>query len=255
MFIFRTKADTFLATVIDELHTSRYIRTRCDEAISRTILDLILIDRLRNLEDQDAYHHLRLSAEVPVTVKVKDLYGNDEVIRGRADWALGYGRNKTDTGSILVVAEAKGPGKAFVGLPQLMVYMAAIFESRRNRTNHSVFGMLADSGKFQFAFLDHNKKLFVSNLFKWSSQKSTILTYIDTILLNAIHSSPHTTPTKTGNTSLLNYPRYLKGQWKFGEDSEDEADEEAGDDDFVDVIRDHDRLVLRSTSQWVRQDP
>lgn len=186
---------------------------------------------------------------------MKDLYGNDEVIRGRADWALGYGKNKSDTGSILVVAEAKGSGKAFVGLPQLMVYMAAIFESRRGRENYSVFGMLADSGNFQFAFLDHTKKLFVSNLFKWSSQKSTILTYIDTILLDAIQSSPHTTPTKIGNTSLRNYPRYLKGQWKFGEDSEDEADEEAGDDDFVDVIRDHDRLVLRSTGPWVRQDP
>ena len=211
------------------------------------------MDRLRNLQDQDAHHLLLLSAEVQVNIKVKDLDGKDEIIRGRADWALGYGRDKNETGSILLVAEAKGPGKAFVGLPQLMVYMAAVHESRRSRINNNVFGMLADAGKFQFAFLDRTKKLFVSNLFKWSSQKSTILAYIDTILLDAIHSSPHTTLTKIRNTNLRNYPRYLKRQWKFGGESEDEADEEVGDDEFVDVIKDHDPLVLRSRSPGVDQ--
>ena len=217
--------------------------------MSRTVLDLILIDRLQKLEEQDAHRHLLLSAEVQVSVKVKDPDEKDEIIKGRADWALGYGRNKNDTGSILIVVEAKGSGKAFVGLPQLIVYMAAVFESRRGRTKNTVFGMLADSGVFQFAFLDHNKKLFLSNVFMWAGQKSTILTYIDTILLDAIKSSPHTTPTKARNTSLRNYPFYLKGPWKFGEDSDSETDEEAGDDDFVDVIRDKDRIVLRSTSQ------
>jgi hypothetical protein len=32
-----------------------------------TVLDLILIDRLRHLEDKDAFHQLILSAEVPVS--------------------------------------------------------------------------------------------------------------------------------------------------------------------------------------------
>jgi hypothetical protein len=120
-----------------------------------------------------------------------------------------------------------------------MAYMAGVFESRHDRENRSVFGMLSDSRLFWFAHLDYNKKLYVSEPYTWASRQSTILAYIDTILLDAIKSSPHTTPTKVGNTSLQNYPRYLKEQWKFGEESEIEE----GEDDYektvvVDIIKD-----------------
>ena len=232
------------------MQQSRYVRDRCDEALSRTALDLILIDRLQHLQDEDAHDQLCLSAEVTITVKTQDFDGNSELIRGRADWALGYGRDKTETGSILIVVEAKPVGEASTGLPQLMIYMAGVFESRRTRSNNTVFGMVSDGAIFWFAFLDHNKKFYVSSPYKWATNQPTILAYIDTILLDAIHSSPHTTPTKFHNTSLLNCPRYLKGQWKFGEGSEDGVEEQSDPDDFVDIVRDRQRIVLRTETKF-----
>ena len=106
--------------------------------------------------------------------------------------------------------------------------------------------MVSDAGSFRFAFLDHEKKLYVSSQFEWPTHRSTILAYIDTILLDAIQSSPHTTPTKVRNTSLLSYPRYLRGQWRFGEESDDELDKEDDEEDFVDIVRDGDRIALRT---------
>src|SRR5436309_15455352 len=120
----------------------------------------------------------------------------------------GLDETPNQCGSILIVVEAKMIGTASIGFAQLVVYMAGVLESRYDRLNQSVFGMLSDSGTFQFAFLDQNKKLYLTEVFDWGFRRSEILAYIDTILLDAIQSSPHTTPTKIGNRSLNNYRQY-----------------------------------------------
>ncbi|KAL9120533.1 MAG: hypothetical protein Q9187_002908, partial [Circinaria calcarea] len=225
------------AAVVKTLKSSRYILARHDESLSRTILDLILVDRLNQLEDKDTYHHLLVSAEVPVSIKVKDIDGGDVIYNGRADWTIGYGKTKSETGSILVVVEAKPLENGVSGLPQLLIYMAAIHEARRlqEKTNQSVFGIVSDGGDFTFAFLDQNKKLYVSQKLQWVLHSSTILSYIDMILLDAIHSSPHTTPVKSQNQILNRYPHYLTGNWQFGEDEDGEESEE--EMEVVDVVR------------------
>jgi hypothetical protein len=63
-------------------------------------------------------------------MNIQDQFGDPELIRGRADWVLGYGRTKANTGSILMIVEAKAHGSAFIGLAQMMVYMAAVHEAR-----------------------------------------------------------------------------------------------------------------------------
>ena len=93
------------------------------------------MDRLRHLEDKDAHKRLQVSAEVPMSIRIKDTYGNNEMVKGRADWAIGYGTEKSDTGAILLVVEAKPYESAAVGMPQLLVYMAAVHEARVNRIN------------------------------------------------------------------------------------------------------------------------
>jgi hypothetical protein len=210
------------------------------------MLDLILLDRLNNLQDQDASHSLRLSPEVPVSADAHDIDGNVEIIRGRVDWALNYTTSRLTTGSILIVIEAKRIDNVGIGLPQLLVYMIGVLESRRDRKNQSVFGILSDTGTFQFAFLDHNKKFYVSRSFEWLEDRSKILAHIDTILLDAIESSPHTTPTKVGNTTLLNYQRYLKKRWTFGDEPGDETSEGTDEDSIVDVIDGGRDLVIRT---------
>lgn len=68
--------------------------------------------------------------------------GSYQCIDGRADWALGYCANRSDTGAILLVVEAKPHRSPAVGEPQLLAYVAAVHKARQKRVNRSVFGML-----------------------------------------------------------------------------------------------------------------
>ena len=234
--------------MIKELKSSDYVSVRHDESFCRTVLDLIIMDRLRHLEDRDTHHRLQVSAEVPVSIRIKDIYGNNEIVKGKADWALGYGANKSDTGAILLVVEAKPYESAAVGMPQLLVYMAAVYEARQNRINRSVFGMVSDSKEFRFSFLDEKKKLFTTRPFTWLSEQSTIIAYIDMMLINAIESSPHTTPQKKNNQTILKYPEFLERQWRFGSESDDGVIEDMAEEDYdmVDIVNIGGRVVMRS---------
>jgi hypothetical protein len=232
-----------LAYVLEKFQTSRYTQSRPVEALSRTILDIILLDRLESLQDQYGHYLLQLDPEVNISVTTDGADNTKEIIQGRMDWALNYDAKKS--GSILVVWEAKRLWLAASGLPQLLVYMTGVLQSRRDRINQTVWGMLSDSGTFQFTFLDDNKKFYTSRLYRWAQDQSTILAYIDAILFDAIQSSPHTTPTKTGNATLRNYQRYLKTRWRFGEEPEDKAVDDINPESIMDVVREGKDIVLR----------
>ncbi|MCJ1226972.1 hypothetical protein MMC12_003627 [Toensbergia leucococca] len=95
--------------------------------------------------------------------------------------------------SLFIIVEAKPAGNASVGIPQMLVSMAAIQDARQDRTNKTVFGMLSDGTNYTFACLNNNKRLLISRNFQWLFDRQTILRHIDRILLDAIQSSPHTT--------------------------------------------------------------
>ena len=218
------------------------------------------MDRLRQLEDKAALHRLQVSAEVSVLIRIKNIYGNNEIVKGRADCAIGYGTEKSDTGAILLIVEAKSYESAAIGMPQLLVYMAAVHEARQNRVNKSVFGMVSDSKEFRLAFLDEDKKFCTTRPFIWAIEQSTIIAYIDMMLINAIESSPHTTPQKTNNRTNYRYREHLEREWKFGDESDDagareEDEEDDDDDDMVDVVIIGGRLTMRrrrmtTTTTW-----
>ena len=196
-----------------------------------------------------AARRLLLFAEVPVSVKYVDDEGKPILLKGRADWALGYGKDKMNTGSLLIIIEAKPVGTSTIGMPQMLVYMAAIHEARRDRTNRTVFGLLSDGTYYTFACLDNNKKLLVSRVFLWMLDRREILRHIDHILLDAIQSSPHTTPQKLNNSNIYGYQRYLQETWKFCEESDAEGgdgDEDDEEGDLVDVIEKNGHIFLRS---------
>ncbi|KAI9794411.1 MAG: hypothetical protein M1816_005481 [Peltula sp. TS41687] len=79
--------------VIQELKSSDHVNSRRDESFSRTILDLILADRLLQPKDQDAHHQLILTAEVPIEVKLRDPDGSgyDELRVDQRAGGLGSG--------------------------------------------------------------------------------------------------------------------------------------------------------------------
>ena len=115
----------------------------------------------------------------------------------------------------------------------MLVYMAAVQEARLGHTNNTVFGILSDGREFKFAFLDSNKKFYVSYHLYWAKDQQAIISYIDAMLLDAIQSSPHTTPTKGQNNTLHRYRKYLERKWAFGDAAEDEvrAETEIDEDD------------------------
>lgn len=232
---------------------------RRDEPFSRTVLDLIVVDRLRQLEDKDTFHRLQVSAEVPISIRAQNIYGDNEIIKGRADWVMGYGVDKRDTGSIFIVLEAKPYKTAAIGVPQLLIYMAAVHRARdvNKKTNQSVFGMLSDSKEFKFCVLYEKKKFFVSRPFLWSIDQSTIITYIDNMLSSAIESSLHTTPHRSKNHTINRYREFLGRRWRFGDESDEEKAEEGEDEEeeideeedeaegLVDVIKSGGRVVMK----------
>jgi hypothetical protein len=81
-----------------------------------------------------------------------------------------------------------------------------------------VFGLLTDSLSFQFVFLNTEKKLFTSRLLQWHLEKAQIIRWIDHVLAESIKASPHTSPIKSRNRSLLAYKSHLKRGNIFGGD-------------------------------------
>jgi hypothetical protein len=94
----------------------------------------------------------------------------------------------------------------------MLVYMAAVHEARLGHTNNSVFGMLPDGEEFKFAFLDSNKKFYVSFPLFWIKDQQAIISHIDAMLPDAIQSSPYTTPIENRGKTLLRYRKYIENK-------------------------------------------
>lgn len=216
--------------MIKDLQNSSYVSIGHHDSFCRTVLNLIVIDRLRHLEDRGAHHRPLISADVPVTHLIKDDSGHDKIVKGRADLALGYGTNKNNTGAILSVVEAKPFEPTPVGMPQLLVCMAAVHEAREGRKIRSVFGMISSGREFRFGFLNEEKKFSQSKRLTWKEGQATIIAYVDMMLLKAIESSQHMTP-----QDINIYPNLdNEEKWSFGA----EDDSEAEDKDEEDVVAD-----------------
>ncbi|KAL4870588.1 hypothetical protein BDV12DRAFT_165858 [Aspergillus spectabilis] len=203
-------------TCIRELQSSPYFQLADSESTCRTILDVIFCDRLKCLDDINAERHLNWFPEVTLSVKSKL---HNFLIQGRADWCLAYGSSKAALQTALIVLEAKKPGAAQSALPQLIIYLAAVQDSRKEskKINSSVFGLITDSEEYRFAWLDENRNLFVSETYLWVTKKVRIIQWIDRILRDSIEASPHTTPVKTANTAIHAYRSHVNQGYQFGD--------------------------------------
>ena len=165
---------------------------RC--GLSRTVLDLILINRVGQVKEKDKPSSLQYSVKVPVSLYVKDNSDNDEIIKGEADWVIGYGADKACIGSIFVVIDTEPLQNTLIAMNQLLVCMAAAQNARRSLVD--VHGMVSDGENYEFACLDKNKILRTSAPYQWFVDQARIITYIDNILMAALESRPHPSPTK-----------------------------------------------------------
>ncbi len=105
-----------------------------------------------------------------------------------------------------------------IGMPQLIVYLAAVWEARENKNNRTVFGILSNADGYWFACFDNSKNLSISKQLVWRDDKKEILAHLDTILRDFIESFSHTTSSRHRNAALHNYSPYLLRSWQFGEE-------------------------------------
>ncbi|EDN04367.1 predicted protein [Histoplasma mississippiense (nom. inval.)] len=95
-------AATAIEKILDSPALSRFRR----EASTCTLFDILLADRLDQLDDLGANNKLCVGYEVPMTATVKQEHGGG-TISGRADWSLGYMEDTTRLEQMLIVLEAK----------------------------------------------------------------------------------------------------------------------------------------------------
>lgn len=128
---------------------------------------------------------------------------------------IGYGKTKPNTDVNLLIVEAKPLAFPRAGMPQLLVYMAGVAQAQtsQNQVNRSVFGILSDSDHFTFCLLDADMNPFTSKSFRWRDERSTVIAYIDTVMMSAIESSPHIDTEKCQKLEIVHnrgYPGLLE---------------------------------------------
>ncbi|OXV10665.1 hypothetical protein Egran_01575 [Elaphomyces granulatus] len=189
-------------TAIAKIRQSKYFKSSNSEMMARISIDILFCDRLNLLQDSNAEEHLNWVPEVSLS-EHKHCHSRE----GR----LGIGVQCEL--SIRFSLEAKRGGAAKAVLPQLIVYLAAIQDSRKraDKVNYSVFGVMTDSSEFIFVLLDESRKLFVSNTLSWLNQDTTIVKWIDKILEDAIKSSP---PVKGHQMDCQTYQTELKNGFR-----------------------------------------
>lgn len=220
------------------------------EPLSRTLIDLLLCDRLLCLNDKKADNILQVLTEVDVQVEIPDdkkAWWNAGYVAGRADYALGY-RGKKYSDAILVIVEAKKEGCCSEAIPQTLCYLAGLQDSRKKagKVNVDLFGMMADANEYRFVLLDRERRAFISEPLLWATRSGQIVAFVDHILCSAISSSPHTTPVKTKNRQITNYDDYLDETFQRGVGTRKEGLGREEDLDEYDIVVEHgiSKLVL-----------
>ncbi|KAJ9371414.1 hypothetical protein DTO282E5_3817 [Paecilomyces variotii] len=155
------------------------------EGLSRTLIDIVLFDRMDAHQEELAARKLSIRGEVPLEAVISS--ENEIIVVGNADYALGYDPvipvNSKGFESISVVVEAKRENSETqaVGIAQAVAYMVGIIQKRVNlrkpkRIVHiTTYGMVSDGIYWTFLRLD-GKCLQVSSSLRISDpdQRSSV---------------------------------------------------------------------------------
>ncbi|KAJ9354890.1 hypothetical protein DTO280E4_6674 [Paecilomyces variotii] len=175
------------------------------DGLSRTLIDIVLFDRMDAHQEELAARKLSIRGEVPLEAVISS--ENEIIVVGNADYALGYDpvipMNSKGFESISVVVEAKRETSETqaVGIAQAVAYMVGIRQKRMNlRKPKSIvhittYGMVSDGIYWTFLRLD-GKRLQVSSSLRISDpdQHSSVYKFVDDIVRSTISLSPHTNP-------------------------------------------------------------
>lgn len=144
-------------------------------------------------------------------VDLNFVHGNNHVT-GRADWLLCHENPQYGIESTLIAIEAKRSCDFSHAEPQMAMYLAAVQASRAKIPKfHAIaFGITTDCNKYQFWYLDSDRRLYSSVVLEWRLDQAKIISWIDKMLTEAIEASPFTTSTLQRNVSLRNWERNFR---------------------------------------------
>lgn len=72
------------------------------------------------------------------------------IVRDKADWAIGYENSTSTIDNLLLIAQAKRFKHASIGIPQIVIYMAAAQEARKLRQNKNNLGAIIRCPQISF---------------------------------------------------------------------------------------------------------
>ena len=205
-------------SVIRRLQRSNYHKMNNSESSIRVIVELLILDRLHNLCTNGALERPQLYPEADVNLVLGNTY-----ITGRANLLLCHDDPQFGIHSTLLAIETKRSHEFSSADSQIAMYLAAVQASRAKvaKIHPIAFGITTDSNKYQFWFLDSERRLFSSVVFEWRLHKAKIITWIDKMLADAIEASPLTTPTLQRNASLRSWEKDLRWRQLLGSESDD----------------------------------
>lgn len=118
----------------------------------------------------DGARNLVLNGEHPITTTCL----GDQKVNGIANYVIGYCHaastgDETILESIYVVIEAKRRYNTEVGIPQMILYLSGVQQTRAKlrpeKIVKTVYGILTDSVDFRFFRLDEDRHLSISKLY------------------------------------------------------------------------------------------
>ena len=164
----------------------------------------------------DPWSDIKIYGEVSFTHKVipqaTARRSPNIVVSGRVDYSIGrvlQSRVKNATEqrkrrfySLLLLVEAKFDSSVDHAIPQLIVYLASLRQSRlqRNRKDASVYGVASDGYAFVFVKISHDGTVMLSRRFDvLLGEMKKVLACLRHILERTASKSPNSTPERNGD--------------------------------------------------------
>ena len=191
------RADVILESLLKRMRKARFWKRESCEALSRTLIDIVIFDLLESNQQGLAARAMSLRGEYPIVTKVPQ---KQEVFSGNADYVIGYdpimpSAPKTFESTSIVMEAKRCPWAD--GFPQAVAYMVGAQQSRisLDRIVDTTYGIVSDGIMWQFLKLNGTHlRISTPQSMLSSSGRLIIYRFVDAIIKASISISPHTTP-------------------------------------------------------------
>lgn len=144
-------------------------------------------------------------------------------------------KDTTRLEQMLIVLKAKSTVQVD-NIAQVLAYLFAVQDTqvKAKKARTAVFGILTDFIDFRFIVLCETGKVMHSEALSWIIRRDQVVAFVDSILIDAIRSSPDTTPQKIANSAIKRFDDHLKMTYDIP--GEEPAAGGSEDDATFDVI-------------------